>query len=454
MYASEKGETSLGKIWEFFETMNEYVYVADMDTYELIYMNRKTLEIYGFQSIEEAAGKKCYEVLQGNSSPCALCSNGELCEGQFKEWSFYNPLTQSYMELKETMVVDEGRRCRIQLGFDDKSRQSQNTTTKRYQNLERIANEGLRMALKTSSPDCSINIILEYIGMSLRGERTYVFERNEEGNDDNTYEWAANNVIPQKQNLQNLPAEVCANWYRKFQENQNILIKNLEDIREIDPLQYENLKRQNIHSLVVVPLYDDREVIGFYGVDNLPMESILNASDILQIMGHFIISCLKRRNLLQELRTMSHTDQLTGMGNRYAMNEYVERVQPGMSIGAVYCDITGLKRVNDTEGHEAGDSLIVRAADCMKRVFPEGGLFRIGGDEMLALCTSMDEQTLSEKVRKLREDMEKNDVVMAVGAFCQKGKVLDVDELLCESEKRMYADKAAYYKRTGIERRR
>ena len=52
-------------------------------------------------------------------------------------------------------------------------------------------------------------------------------------------------------------------------EDKNIMIHDLEDIREIDPLQYENLKRQNIHSIVVVPLYDNDAVMGFYGIDNL-----------------------------------------------------------------------------------------------------------------------------------------------------------------------------------------
>lgn len=51
------------KIWEFFENMDECMYVADIDTHELIYMNKKALNIYGFKSVDEVAGKKCYEIL-------------------------------------------------------------------------------------------------------------------------------------------------------------------------------------------------------------------------------------------------------------------------------------------------------------------------------------------------------------------------------------------------------
>ena len=94
-----------------------------------------------------------------------------------------------------------------------------------------------------------------------------------------------------------------------FQEGKFIVFKDLEEIRESDPLQYENLKRQNIHSLVVVPLYDDGKVIAFYGVDNPPPPSLEYASNMLQIMGHFLVSCIKRRNLMSQLDAAFKKDE-------------------------------------------------------------------------------------------------------------------------------------------------
>lgn len=138
------------------------------------------------------------------------------------------------------------------------------------QNLETIINEGLRVALLEETPDQSLEVLLEHLGKALHGERTYIFERNESGGDDNTYEWVASGVQPEKENLQNVPPDVCASWYQKFDIGKHIVIEQLEEIRATDPLQYETLKRQNIHSLVVVPLYDRKTLIGFYGVDNPP----------------------------------------------------------------------------------------------------------------------------------------------------------------------------------------
>lgn len=442
------------KIWEFFENLNELVYVTDMDSYELLYMNKKTLETYGFHSLEEVAGKKCYEVLQGCSAPCSICNNQELRAGYFKEWSYYNPILDKHLTLKDTVIEDEGRRYRMEIAIDASTQERQSNMIRSYQNLEALANEGLRIALQAPTPDKAIEVVLEYLGKALNGERVYIFEQNESGGDDNTYEWVASGVTPEKDNLQNLPPEVCANWYRKFSENKNIIIEDLEDIRQEDRLQYENLKRQDIHSLVVIPLYDDGKIVGFYGIDNPPGKMLNDALNMLQIMGYFIISCIKRRDLLKQLRHMSYCDQLTGIGNRHAIYEYIADLQNDESLGAVYCDVTGLKRVNDTEGHEAGDRLILRACESLKRFFGEFGLFRIGGDEIVVLCPKIDRRELDEKIASLKKDMVKNSVVIAVGAVWQKDGKINLDEILTESEKLMYEDKDEYYRNTGIERRR
>ncbi|MDE5718080.1 MAG: GAF domain-containing protein, partial [Lachnospiraceae bacterium] len=210
-----------------------------------------------------------------------------------------------------------------------------------YQNREALINEALRNALQAPDPDTSLKIAIEYLGRALGGERVYIFEKNAEGRDDNTYEWVAKGVSPQKDNLQDLPPEVCAGWYRIFSEDRCVVIRDIEDIRTKNPLQYEILKRQDIFSVTVVPLCEDGRVIGFYGVDNPPAESLNYISNMLQIMGHFMESLLKMRNLVRNLQRMSYLDQLTQIGNRYAMEEYTEDMRPEESVGIVYGDITG-----------------------------------------------------------------------------------------------------------------
>lgn len=321
-------------------------------------------------------------------------------------------------------------------------------------NLEQQVNETLRIALQAANPEKSLEIVLECLGKSLEGERSYIFEKNEQGGDDNTYEWVADGIGPEKDNLQNVPPEICRGWYHMFYENKCVVLENIEDLKEKEALQYEILKRQNIVSIVVVPLCDDGNVIGFYGVDNPPVKTMNYTLNMLRIMGYFIESLLKVRNLVRNLEYMSYSDHLTQMGNRRALWEYVDGIGQDDSIGIVYCDITGLKRVNDEEGHEAGDRLILSACECMKRVLADYELFRIGGDELLAVCSGIGENELWGRVERLKETMSEYTVVMAVGAAWKSDAAEGINCIMAEAEALMYEDKAAYYEASGIERRR
>ena len=287
--------------WGFFDNINEIVYVSDLENYQLVYMNKKALEVYGINSLEEVRGRSCHQILRGSGSPCSFCSGFASEPGRFEERQYYDRNLDRHFLLRSTILTENGKRYRLEMALDISEQEQQKNMVQSVQNLEAVINEGLRVALLEETPDQSLEVLLGYLGKALSGERTYIFERNSAGCDDNTYEWTAPGVRPEKENLQNVPPEVCASWYRNFSIGKHIVINDLEDIRVSDPLQYENLKNQDIHSLVVVPLYDDDRIIGFYGVDNPPAKSLEYTSNMLQTAAYFIVSSLRRRNLVRKL---------------------------------------------------------------------------------------------------------------------------------------------------------
>ena len=430
------------------------MYVADIDTHELIYMNKKALNIYGFKSVDEVVGKKCYEILQNLSSPCKICNNEDLSVGQFKEWRYFNPILNKHFILKDTIIEDEGRRCRAELALDVTFEEQQKGMVDNYRDLELVVNNGIRVAFQATSPDEEIDIILEYMGKALNADRVYIVEKDEKDFDNNTYEWCADGVEPEKDSLQNLVPDICRGWYDMFGKDKDIVIADIDKLKVEEADVYDILSRQNIKALVAVPLYTDGKISGFYGVDNPPQKYMEYAHNMLQTVGYFISSCIRRRNLLMQLENMSYKDALTKLGNRFLVEKFVKRLDKNKCIGAVYCDITGLKNVNDTQGHEAGDKLILRASDCLKKIFSDYGIFRIGGDEFLVLCPEITEDDLYKKTEQLKECSKKSNSLMAVGAAWRENFYEGLDKLLTESEHNMYIDKSEYYRKAGIERRK
>jgi diguanylate cyclase (GGDEF)-like protein len=314
---------------------------------------------------------------------------------------------------------------------------------------EFIINEGLRIAMSTSVPSDSLNLLIEYIGKTLSCERAYIFEKNDSGLFDNTYEWCAEGVVPQKDNLQNIPSEDVRGWMKIFSADTNIIIKNIDDTKEKNPVIYGYLYPQEITSLVVSPIRTNDNIIGFFGVDNPPDNSLENISDIFSILGHFIASLLTSRNLFAKLEKLSFSDLLTGFGNRHAMDNYLGGIQKSDSIGMLFCDLMGLKKVNDSYGHQAGDKMIIRACNCIRRAFPDTALFRMGGDEFLVLCPNISEQELHEKTALLKKYMIEESAPMAIGLLWRPDSSESIDRLLTEADAKMYEDKREYYKNKG-----
>jgi diguanylate cyclase (GGDEF)-like protein len=434
----------LKKLFELFENLNEIVYISDTDTRELVYMNRKTREFYNIPSMEEVRGRHCYEILQESLCPCALCNKDKLKVGEFYEWDYFNPIMHRRYLIKDTLLEEDGHRYRLEIAFEQKQTELHDKILNQYINNEQIINEGLQLSLSYTNPDEAFNVLLEYVGKALKCERIYIFEEKE-GHYYNSYEWCSTGVTPQIQNLQYIPYEDASIWLTQFQRHENVVIRDLELIRECNPVIYEYLQPQDIHSIVVSPLTLHNKVIGFFGVDNPPEEFLDNISTLFMILGHFIVSSLRRRDLYKQMENLSYNDQLTGFGNRHLMEHSMAALQPCDSLGIVYCDVTGLKMVNDTQGHKAGDQLLIRACKCLRRVFPDHMCFRVGGDEFLVLCPGITEKELASRREQLKEDMTTHNVMMALGCIWCPDSNQDIDKLIAEADRLMYQDKREYY---------
>lgn len=100
--------------------LDEYdgvVYISDMDTYDLVYMNREGRKILGWEE-EPSDGQKCYEVLQGRQEPCPFCTNEKLCTDSFYRWKFMNPHLGKTFLCRDREFSWNGRRARIEFAAD------------------------------------------------------------------------------------------------------------------------------------------------------------------------------------------------------------------------------------------------------------------------------------------------------------------------------------------------
>lgn len=121
---NRKTESTSEKTSCFAWLMDEYagnIYISDMDNYELLYLNKTAIESLHEMTLlppSEMLGHKCYEVIQGRTSPCPFCTNHLLTEDAFYEWEFNNTNLGRTFMIKNRIIDWKGRKARIELSHD------------------------------------------------------------------------------------------------------------------------------------------------------------------------------------------------------------------------------------------------------------------------------------------------------------------------------------------------
>lgn len=148
--------------------------------------------------------------------------------------------------------------------------------------------------------------------------------------------------------------------------------------------------------------------------------------------------------ILEDLGT---TDSFTKLLNKFAFQRDVGKYKGG-SVGVVFADLNGLKYINDTQGHAAGDELILNFACLIKSAFPDYKVYHISGDEFVIVSFDANLRTFLQRVLAWHRWMwEDGDHPVASVGYSLDADVTDVNELVAEAEKAMYTDKQIFYGR-------
>lgn len=308
--------------------------------------------------------------------------------------------------------------------------------------------------------EASMDHALEALGEMIHPDRLYVLETDGK-TVSNTFEWCAPGIEPEIQTLQNKDYQLYMGGWSQFLESSTcVLIEDIELLREDDPVDYENLKRQNIQRLIAAPFYLQGQIVGFLGADNYEVNDLINTREVLETISYFLSFKIRNHKLVKQLEHMSRCDALTGVHNRNALRETLHSLaRQDRPLGVIYADVNGLKATNDQQGHQAGDELIRRAVGVLVRNFSREQVFREGGDEFLVLARNLGKREFSRRVEQIRRELaEDPEPILAVGALWLEDSAR-IRQAIRQADREMYQDKAAYYalherRHKGLEERK
>lgn len=431
-------------ILNYFEEMDEDVYIADAETYDLVYLNEAMRNRYGYQSHEDYSGKKCHDILCGFDVPCPFCKNDQIKDKDWRSCIYTSRKQGKQFLFKTRMFHYGGKRYRIGIFLDVESAVSDGS--EHYDEIyDSVVNGCLQEVVSATSAEKSIEQILAYIGTKFLCDRVYIFEF--QGSDflSNTYEWCAEGSVPQKEILQKESIECVDWWMEKFRRNEIVFIEDIEKIKTEHPMTYSTLKPQNISSMAVVPIRINNKIHGFVGVDN-PSQSMFHfIHPLLTVIEKVIPLLLKARIIFDSMDRIGFHDPLTDAFNHHAMTDHFADTSAMKSIGVISFDIIGLRQINATLGHKAGDFLIKKCYNHIHNLLENDRIYRIGGDEFLSAYLDCSKADFYKQVKILKENLRTYRYHIACGAAWSNQKPLNVDALIAKADKRRNQNKLEYY---------
>jgi diguanylate cyclase (GGDEF)-like protein len=199
-------------------------------------------------------------------------------------------------------------------------------------------------------------------------------------------------------------------------------------------------------SLVAVGLVAHAEAHGVLLLAGASERAVsIDDVELLELLAAHAATCLRTADLMRSLRAQAATDPLTGLGHHATFHATLAHAHRRPSTAVVLLDVDGFKRLNDTFGHQHGDSVLRALADALSGALRRGDtLFRIGGDEFAALLLVADPAEALEAGRRLRAAVADADleVTVSIGVAVPREGETDAS-VLGRADRALYRVKAA-----------
>lgn len=187
-----------------------------------------------------------------------------------------------------------------------------------------------------------------------------------------------------------------------------VLCRSPADIAASFPAQAAGLDAEGVEALCVIPLTEDGTVTGAIACwFQRPRVLDANLLELLAALATQAAPVLERIHLQRQIEHQSLHDSLTGLPNRFAMQNRLEHllaeaVLHDRAVAVLFVDLDGFKAINDRLGHEAGDEVLQQVAERLTAIMRVGDLCsRFGGDEFVIACDGVDEESARDVSRRI-----------------------------------------------------
>lgn len=211
---------------------------------------------------------------------------------------------------------------------------------------------------------------------------------------------------------------------------------------------------EDMADLAAIPIEDAGGVIrGVLSASGLKRRA--GSTAMLRSVGFSFAMLYSNARTYRDMQRLGEGDALTGLynRNRYEMDLPNLAEECRDSLCCIFVDVNGLHELNNARGHEAGDQMLRSVASGLRACFGSRHTYRVGGDEFIVFVCDAPAEDTKERLQELAETLKGKGYFVSAGFARADVPIGDVDGLVKTAEKRMYAEKQAYYQDPANDRR-
>ncbi len=275
-------------------------------------------------------------------------------------------------------------------------------------------NRAIEKAFAHTGGDDNIDELLACMGEELGCKRISIFEENEDGFCDNTYEWCRNDAVRERILLQHISIAKFDSWHGRLANRETILVRAPGDLRESDPDVYQMFVDQGIESALVTLLAYHGKNFGFCILEDPDDAVMADAEMVMPGIRYILSSMIYSRNLVGKLKRLGYIDTLTGVGNRVSLHEHLEQIDRLRSVNVMAVDVIGWDDPADKLPYLEKEQTLMRSGEVLTNLFDSEHVFRVATGEFIVIESGLAQAAFEADMRSIRSLFREHNLLASV----------------------------------------
>ncbi|MCI2069083.1 MAG: EAL domain-containing protein [Bacilli bacterium] len=418
----------------------------DTSNYEVIFISPGE----GKDNLKDDIGEKCYKSFYDRSTPCDFCplkKLEELAKDGKKatiEWNYKDAPIPSFCMLSSSLVTFQGREALL-------TRVKPKEGTSNY--LTKVEKDALASLVDVLSDvnvrgDNGIGAFISILTDLYQCDRCFVllgkktkssFYCSEEEKPFYNEELVSE-ITDYYDSVQEKPKSVNDRWLWTADETP-LILPSTQGKERLSKL----IDQEQIYLALIRSTFRKKTDGNIFFIN----PKVAPKADgflkvVLDLMDFFFIEYKS----YEENNGENIYDQMTKARSANSFGQLKEELQQNkpQSLGVVFADVNGLKYTNDNYGHALGDSMLISCAKMLIQVFGLDNVYRIGGDEFVAISLNESVDTFKKKTNQIRKLFsEERGTSASLGTSFWEGNNVDIIKQIASADKEMYDEKNFYY---------